>query len=53
MADIKDYLKGKSEKARVKLGWTPKHDFHSLVKLMIEERLNEKLSNNDRYIKCI
>jgi GDPmannose 4,6-dehydratase len=47
------YLKGKAEKARVKLGWTPKHDFNSLVKLMIEEKLNEKLSHNDRHIKCV
>lgn len=48
-----DYLRGVSSKARSVLGWTPKYDFNSLIKLMIEEKLNEKLSNNDRYIQRI
>lgn len=45
-----DYLKGRSTKAKNKLGWTPTHDLRSLVKLMIEEKINEKLQNNARYI---
>jgi GDPmannose 4,6-dehydratase len=45
-----DYLRGDCSKAKTVLGWTPKHDLDSLVSLMIESRLNEKLQNNDRYI---
>lgn len=48
-----DYLRGKSTKARTKLGWIPKYDLNGLIKLMMDTQLNEKLSNNDRYIKCI
>ena len=48
-----DYLLGISAKARNKLGWTPKHDLQSLVKLMIEERMNENVQNNARHIKCV
>lgn len=48
-----DYLRGRSTKARVKLEWKPKYDFNGLIKLMIEERLNEKLPNDDRHIKCL
>ena len=45
-----DYLKGRSTKAKNKLGWTPKYDLLALVKLMIEEKINEKLQNNVRHI---
>jgi GDPmannose 4,6-dehydratase len=45
-----DYLRGNCAKANSKLGWIPKHDLNSLVSLMIDIRLNEKLSNNARYI---
>jgi GDPmannose 4,6-dehydratase len=45
-----DYLKGKSTKAKNKLGWTPKYNLQDLVKLMIEEKINEKLQNNARHI---
>lgn len=31
-----DYLRGCNEKAEEKLGWTPKHSFEELVKLMVE-----------------
>ena len=31
-----DYLKGSNEKACKKLGWSPKHSFGDLVKLMVE-----------------
>jgi GDPmannose 4,6-dehydratase len=45
-----DYLKGRSTKAKNKLGWTPKYNLQDLVKLMIEEKINEKLQNNARHI---
>lgn len=48
-----DYLRGSSAKAKTKLGWTPKYDLDGLIKLMMDDQLNEKLSNNDRHIKCI
>lgn len=48
-----DYLRGKSTKAQIKLGWTPKCDLHNLIKLMMDSQLNEKLSNNDRHIECL
>jgi len=31
-----DYLRGDNTKARTKLGWTPKHSFQDLVKLMVK-----------------
>ena len=31
-----DYLRGRNKKAGEKLGWTPKHSFEDLVKLMID-----------------
>lgn len=45
-----DYLKGRSTKAKNKLGWTPNYNLQDLVKLMIEEKINEKLQNNVRHI---
>lgn len=48
-----DYLRGSSAKAKTKLGWTPRYDLDGLIKLMMDDQLNEKLSNNDRYLKCI
>jgi len=48
-----DYLRGRSTKARAKLGWTPKYDLNSLIKLMLEEKINENLQNNARHIKCV
>jgi GDPmannose 4,6-dehydratase len=45
-----DYLKGRSTKAKNKLGWIPKYNLQDLVKLMIEEKINEKLQNNVRHI---
>jgi GDPmannose 4,6-dehydratase len=45
-----DYLRGNSRKAREKLGWTPKHDLQKLVSLMIDSRINDKLSNDARHI---
>lgn len=48
-----DYLRGRSTKARTKLGWNPKYDLNGLIKLMMDAQLNEKLQNNDRHIKCV
>jgi len=31
-----DYLRGRNKKARENLGWTPKHSFKDLVKLMVD-----------------
>ena len=31
-----DYLLGDATKAKIKLGWRPKHNLHSLVKMMID-----------------
>ena len=31
-----DYLRGRNDKAKEKLGWTPKHSFKDLVKLMVD-----------------
>lgn len=45
-----DYLRGNSEKARIKLGWEPKYDLDMLISLMIDSGLNDKLSNYARYI---
>jgi GDPmannose 4,6-dehydratase len=38
-----DYLRGNNEKAKNKLGWTPKHSFKSLVALMMDHDLHENL----------
>jgi len=38
-----DYLRGINTKARDKLGWTPRHSFTDLVKLMVEHDVNENL----------
>lgn len=48
-----DYLCGNSSKARAKLGWKPRYDLNGIIKLMMDYQLNEKLSNNDRYLKCV
>lgn len=48
-----DYLRGRSTKARNKLGWTPKYDLNGLIKLMIDEKLNEKLQNNAGHFECL
>lgn len=48
-----DYLRGSSTKAKKKLGWIPKYDLDGLIKLMMDAQINEKLSNNDRYFKCV
>jgi GDPmannose 4,6-dehydratase len=48
-----NYLRGDSSKAQTKLGWTPKYDLKSLISLMIDDRTNEKLSNNVRHLKCV
>lgn len=45
-----DYLRGDSTKARMNLGWEPKCDLNKLISLMIDDRLNEKLSHDVRYI---
>jgi GDPmannose 4,6-dehydratase len=45
-----DYLMGDSSKARINLGWEPKYDLDKLISLMIDDRLNEKLSNDVRHI---
>ena len=37
------FLRGVYDKARAKLGWEPKHSFDSLVKLMVENDINENL----------
>lgn len=34
-----DYLRGDSSKAKAKLGWSPRHSFEDLVKLMVEHDL--------------
>ena len=31
-----DYLRGNSNKAKEKLGWTPKHDLKNIIKIMLE-----------------
>jgi len=35
-----DYLRGDCTKAREKLGWTPKHSFEDLVKMMVMSDLS-------------
>ena len=34
-----DYLRGDASKARDELGWTPKHSFTDLVKMMVDNDL--------------
>ena len=36
-----DYLRGDSSKANNELGWTPKHNFEDLVKMMVEHDTSE------------
>ena len=38
-----NYLRGCNDKAKAKLGWEPKHSFEDLVKLMVENDINENL----------
>jgi GDPmannose 4,6-dehydratase len=45
-----DFLRGKCDKAKEKLGWKPSYNLTMLISLMIDNALNEKLSNNARYI---
>jgi GDPmannose 4,6-dehydratase len=48
-----NYLRGDSSKAQNKLGWTPKYDLKSLISLMIDDRTNEKLSDNVRHLQRV
>lgn len=34
-----DYLRGKSDKAREKLGWQPRHNLECLINMMLDEKL--------------
>jgi GDPmannose 4,6-dehydratase len=34
-----DYLKGKNDKAKKELGWTPKHSFEDLIIMMVNSDL--------------
>lgn len=36
-----DYLRGDASKAKRKLGWTPKHSFKDLVKLMVDHDISQ------------
>jgi GDPmannose 4,6-dehydratase len=45
-----DYLRGDNTKALTKLGWEPRLDLNSLVSLMIDCDINDKLSNYARHI---
>lgn len=45
-----DYLRGDNTKALTKLGWQPKRDFSSLVALMVDCDINDKLSNYARHM---
>ncbi len=38
-----DYLRGYNHKAKAKLGWEPRHSFEDLVKLMVENDINENI----------
>ena len=38
-----DYLRGRNDKAKAKLGWEPKHSFEDLVRIMVENDINENL----------
>ena len=38
-----NYLRGRNDKAKAKLGWEPKHSFEELVQLMVENDTNEDL----------
>jgi GDPmannose 4,6-dehydratase len=45
-----NYLCGNSDKAKQKLGWTPKYDLNMLISLMIDSGINDKLQNYARSI---
>lgn len=45
-----DYLCGDNTKALTKLGWEPKYNLDSLVALMIDCDINDKLSNYARHM---
>lgn len=45
-----DYLRGNSTKAQEILAWKPKYDLDMLVKLMIDNKLNDQFQNNARHI---
>ena len=38
-----NYLRGCNDKAKAKLGWEPRHSFEDLVKLMVENDINENI----------
>ena len=38
-----NYLRGRNDKAKAQLGWEPKHSFEDLVKLMVENDINENI----------
>ena len=40
-----DYLRGSSEKAKLKLGWTPKNDLNGLVNIMMKHDVNENIQS--------
>ena len=40
-----DYLRGSSEKATLKLGWTPKNDLNGLVNIMMKHDVNENIQS--------
>ena len=40
-----DYLRGSSEKAKLKLGWTPKNDLDGLVNIMMKHDVNENIQS--------
>lgn len=40
-----DYLRGNSNKAKEKLGWTPKHDLKDIIKIMLENDI-KRLKND-------
>lgn len=46
-----EFLKGDASKAKKKLGWRPKTDFNTLVKIMVTEDLNKwkRWLNGDRF----
>lgn len=45
-----DYLRGDCSKAKNRLGWIPKYDLKNLISLMIDSRINDKLSHDVRHI---
>jgi GDPmannose 4,6-dehydratase len=44
-----DFLRGDYSKAKNKLGWEPKYNLDSLVSIMVNNRLNEKLQSDARH----